>query len=222
MAVTIKNPELIFAIVPRVAASFSMIGSAWIVSEVLRDKKKRGKIYHRIMLGLSCFDIVGSICYFLGRWPLPPDAVFLPGGVGNQQTCTAQAFFGQAVLATVVYNCVLAIYYLLVIKYGMKERQILKYEKFMHAAPIIVWIGTGAMGIAFEVFNPAFFNCWIAPVPINCAAYGETGDDRPPCTRGYLAPIFQWAIFYAPIWAMVRKLSINTIILLLLLLLLLH
>ena len=88
----------------------------------------------------------------------------------------------------------------------MKERKILKYEKFMHAAPIIVWVGTGTVG---------FFNYWIAPMPINCAAYDEIGDNRPPCTGGYLAPIFQWAILYAPIWAMLRKLYIKTIITLL-------
>ena len=97
----------------------------------------------------------------------------------------------------------------------MKERKILKYEKFMHAAPIIVWVGTGTVGIAFKIFSPTFFNYWIAPMPVNCAAYDEIGDNRPPCTGGYLAPIFQWAIFYAPIWAMLRKLYINTIITLL-------
>jgi len=201
---TIPNPELTYAVVPRVAAFFSFSGSAWIASEVLRDKKKREKVYHRVMLGMSVFDMAASICFFLGRWPLPPDAPLLPGGIGNQQTCTAQAFFGQAGLATVAYNCTLAFYYLLVVKYGMTEKEIAKrIEKWMHALPVVIWLSTGAAGIALEVFNPAFFDCWIAPVPINCAAYGEKGDDRPPCTRGYLAPIFQWAIYYAPVWFMI-------------------
>ena len=44
---------------------------------------------------------------------------------------------------------------------------------------------------------------WITPVPINCAAYGENPEGRPDCTRGYLAPIFQWAIFYGLIWGMI-------------------
>ncbi|KAL9188985.1 hypothetical protein ACHAXT_011475 [Thalassiosira profunda] len=201
---TINNPELVFAVVPRVAAAFSLLGSSFIVAEVCRDRRKRSRVYHRIVAGMSLFDIVGSICYFLGRWPLPPDAEFLPGGVGNQQTCTAQAFFGQAVVATVTYNTILAVQYLMIISFGISEKQIArKYEKFMHAIPVLVWLTTGALGIAFEVFNPAFFNCWIAPVPINCAAAGEIPDGRPECTRGYLAPIFQWAIFYAPIWAMI-------------------
>ena len=79
----------------------------------------------------------------------------------------------------------------------MKERKILKYERFMHAAPIIVWVRTGTVGIAFKIFSPTFFNYWIAPMPINCAAYDEIGDNRPPCTGEYLAPIFQWAMFYS-------------------------
>ena len=63
----IKNPELVFAVVPRVAAACSLFGSSFIVAEVLRDAQKRKKVYHRIMLGMSVFDIIGSICYFLGR-----------------------------------------------------------------------------------------------------------------------------------------------------------
>jgi hypothetical protein len=54
-----------------------------------------------------------------------------------------------------------------------------------------------------DSLNPAFFNCWIAPAPINCAAAGEMPDGRPPCERGYYAPILQWAIFYGPIWALI-------------------
>lgn len=83
---TIQNPELVFAVVPRVAAACSLMGSSWIVLEVLRDAQKRKKVYHRIMLGMSSFDIIASMCYFLGRWPLPPDAPLLPGGVGNKHT----------------------------------------------------------------------------------------------------------------------------------------
>ena len=108
------------------------------------------------------------------------------------------------VLCTILPSPALAVQYLMIITFGISEKQIeRKYEKFMHAIPILVWLTTGALGIAFEVFNPAFFNCWIAPVPINCAAAGEIPGGRPECTRGYLAPIFQWGIFYGPIWAMI-------------------
>ena len=205
---SIANPVLTFAIVPRVAAFCSIVGSSLIVAEVSLSERKRNRCYHRIMFGMSICDIIASICYFLGRWPLPSDAAFLAGGVGTQETCTAQGFFGQSVLATVSYNAVLSIYYLLVVTFGWREDRLKKYEPLFHSVPLGVWLGTGISGIVLEIFNPAFFNCWIAPYPINCAAYGEIGDDRPPCTRGYLAPIFQWAFFYAPIWAIIFAVSV--------------
>jgi hypothetical protein len=65
------------------------IGSSMIAHDVLKDATKRSRVYHRIILGMSCFDIIGSICYFLGRWPMPPDGLEgfgLTGGIGTQQT----------------------------------------------------------------------------------------------------------------------------------------
>ena len=201
------NWDLAYAVVPRVAAAFSLLGSGFIVFEVLSDAKKRRRVYHRIMCGMSCFDIIGSVCYFLGRWPMPPDGLEgfgLSGGVGTDATCTAQAFFGQAVVGTVTYNAVLAVQYYLIVNRSLSETTIAKkYERSMHAIPFAMWITTGIIGLAFDSLNPAFFNCWIAPVPINCAAAGEIPDERPPCERGYYAPVLQWAIFYGPIWALI-------------------
>eukprot|EP00985_Skeletonema_marinoi_P003406 scaffold1462_cov167-Skeletonema_marinoi.AAC.1 len=62
----------------------------------------------------------------------------------------------------------------------------------MHAIPFVMWIVTGIIALSFDALNPAFFNCWISPAPINCAAAGENPDGRPPCERGYYAPVLQW------------------------------
>ena len=201
------NWDLAFAVVPRVTAAFSLLGSGIIVYEVISDVKKRKKVYHRIMCGMSCFDIIGSICYFLGRWPMPADGLAgfgLSGGVGTEGTCKTQAFFGQAVVGTVTYNAVLAVQYFMIVNLSISESTIAKkYEKIMHAIPFFMWIVTGIIGLSFDSLNPAFFNCWITPAPINCAAAGEIPDGRPPCERGYYAPVLQWAIFYGPIWALI-------------------
>ena len=201
------NWDLAFAVVPRVAAFFSLLGSSFIVYEVLSSSTKKRKVYHRIMCGMSCFDIIGSICYFLGRWPMPPDALEVwgqAGGIGTDGTCTTQAFFGQAVVGTVTYNAVLAGQYFMIVNLKMSETTIAKkYEKIMHSIPFLMWLVTAIIGLSFNALNPAFFNCWISPVPINCAAAGEIPEGRPPCQRGYYAPILQWAIFYGPIWALI-------------------
>ena len=67
-------------------------------------------------------------------------------------------------VATVSYNTVLAVQYLLIIKLNIPEAIIeKKYERIMHGIPILVWLITGIIGVACGVFNPAFFNCWIMP-----------------------------------------------------------
>jgi len=92
----------------------------------------------------------------------------------------------------------------MIVNLKMSERTIAKkYEKVMHILPFLMWIVTAIIGISFDALNPTFFNCWITPVPINCAAAGEIPEGRPPCDRGYYAPILQWAIFYGPIWALI-------------------
>ena len=245
---TIKNPELVFAVVPRVAAAFSLIGSSFIVAEVCRDRRKRSRVVGCVENSIANYHLCADasclpLSYFVLKLKVSPNCgwhvavryhwidLLLPGAVAvaarrgvlaggcgepadgecrqcctscahlmhhpltlqllQLQQCTAQAFFGQAVVATVTYNTILAIQYLMIISFRISEKQIeRKYEKFMHAIPILVWLTTGVLGIAFEVFNPAFFNCWIAPVPINCAAAGEIPDGRPECPGDISPPFF--------------------------------
>jgi len=45
-----------------------------------------------------------------------------------------------------------------------------------------------------EVFNPAFFDCWIIEYPVDCHI-------NPPCVRGANASrIYVWVFYYVPIW----------------------
>lgn len=185
-----------FNVAPRVAAFLSIVGSSFIISEVLRSPKKRALSYHRIMLGMSVCDLTASISYVLGRWPLPKNDPSFPGGLGNTQTCTAQGFFGQFIISTVGYNTSLAIYYYLAVIKGWKEWRIKKVEKYLHIFANSFWFITGIVGISLEIFNAALFNCWIAPSPYSC---NESDED---CIRGGIAKYFQWAFFYGPIIVM--------------------
>jgi hypothetical protein len=74
-----------FQVAPRLTASLSIAGSSFIVTDVLRSPKNRSSPYHRIMLGMSICDLVASISYFLGRWPLPKNDPSFSGGKGNTQ-----------------------------------------------------------------------------------------------------------------------------------------
>ena len=112
------------AIWPKVTGSLSIMGSASIIYEVLRDKKKRRKVYHRIMLAMSLIDVNTSFWYALSTWPMPKDTQGVAYASGTQQSCTAQGFFVQLGLATPMYNVALAIYYCIVVRYHWKEHHL--------------------------------------------------------------------------------------------------
>ena len=57
--------------VPRVSAILSFIGSCAIIINVLKDKKKRLKLYCQLMASMSFFDLMGSVAYSLTTIPIP-------------------------------------------------------------------------------------------------------------------------------------------------------
>jgi len=61
------------ALGPKFSGSLSILGSSWIIFEVLRDKKKQAMVYHRLLLGLSIFDVIISFAWFLSTWPVPAE-----------------------------------------------------------------------------------------------------------------------------------------------------
>merc|ERR1719197_478155 len=95
MISTAKRKAL--ALVPKCTGSLSLVGSLFIMQDVIRDKRKRSEsVYHRIMLGLSLFDSFASVVNVLSTWPTPmdqADRIFLASG--STETCTAQGFFNE-------------------------------------------------------------------------------------------------------------------------------
>ena len=59
------------AIVPKIPAGLSIIGSAFIAYLVIRNPKKEvWTPYHRILLSMSLCDVCSSIAHFLSTWPV--------------------------------------------------------------------------------------------------------------------------------------------------------
>ena len=71
MCVRTRSQQLALAMAPKCSSLFSIIGSGLIVMEVLKDPKKQKLTYHRILLGMSLFDILISSAWFLSTWPVP-------------------------------------------------------------------------------------------------------------------------------------------------------
>lgn len=62
------------AIIPKCTAPLSFLGSSCVLYEVLRDRKKWSKPYHRILFSMSVVDLLTSICFGLSTRPIPSDS----------------------------------------------------------------------------------------------------------------------------------------------------
>ena len=201
MPVSLSDPKCqitklrAMALAPKFTGIVSLISSTFIIQHVLRDRRRRGLTYHRLLLGMSISDFFGSLMCFLSTWPIPRGEACL--AAGTTMTCTAQGFFNQtAALTTPTYNISLAIYYILVIVKGWKENRVSKIEKYLHALPILAGLGTGFAGLALKLYNGAGWICWIAPAPNNPERHNPNYG------------IFRLAFLYADAWAIIIFLAI--------------
>lgn len=169
-------------IIPKITGFLSMIGSGYIIQDVLRNPHKRTKsIYHRLMLGLSISDTIYSFSAFvLTSWPMPRDYFIM--AAGTVATCDASAFFTSiGMFVTPLYNCSLVTYYLLQLKHNWADQRIRNVEKWLHLGPWLIGLGVAFAGLATKAFGPVISACWVTQAyPIECTFPGSTVE----CTRG--------------------------------------
>ncbi len=92
--------QVVLAITPKVTALLSVLGSSWIVVEVLTQPSKRNNVYNRLLCAMSFFDIMSSIAIFASTWPIPKEIEGIAFAAGNEKTCIAQGFLIQAGIIT--------------------------------------------------------------------------------------------------------------------------
>jgi hypothetical protein len=189
---------------PKFTAIASVVGSSLIIYDVTILRKSRSdeiSTRHRLLTGMSVCDIISSSAWFLTSWPVPKDMpmiIWTVWNVGNRQTCTAQGFFTHLSIGTAMYNACLALYYLLVIRYGWKNNYIAKHvEPWMHFVAVGFALGTGVAGLALDLFNPFGFTCTIMAYPPLCTqSYESKGPTN--CIRGDNARIYQVVFWLGP------------------------
>jgi hypothetical protein len=197
MATTVAQKKAV-AIAPKFTAAASAIGSLTICYLIVRKPTKR-RTYHRLVLGMSLCDVFASTAWFFTTWPIPRGTLGVFGAVGTQQTCSAQAFFAQFSLSTVMYNASLSVYYVLVICRGWKDDEIVKLEPFFHAYSISWGLGTAIASLSLTLFNQVGWDCWIGAYPLGCKESWKNNGVTT-CTRGDNGSLFQWAFYYVPLW----------------------
>ena len=200
-----RNQQIALAIVPKISSLLSLFGSGWIVVEVLTENKdprrlKRHHPYHRLLFAMSIYDILESVWNFASTWPIPKGTEDVWQPLGTQQTCSAQGFFLTLSVAVPIYNALLALYYMLVIKFNVADHTLRKFvEPCMHLIAALWAFGTAIYSAGAGLINNANLWCWIAPLPPDCKdtwTYGTDGN----CIRGDNAWIYRWAFYFAPLW----------------------
>jgi hypothetical protein len=181
------------AILPKVTGGLSFIFSATTAAYVCRSPKKRGKFYHRLILGMSLADMSSSIWLAMSTWPIPGDTRALYAS-GNEATCRAQGFFTQAGLSSPIYNSSLSFFYLLAIKYAWRDARLFHWEVVFHGVPIVLGLGTAIAALALDILHSANLWCWIGPNP------DGSGPD---------VDVFRMALFYCPLWIAIIVVSVN-------------
>lgn len=174
--------------------------------EVLRDRKKMGLVYHRLLLVMSICDVILSSLLFLSSWPIPSGTPNVYGAIGNTATCSAQGFFIQIAAVSQLYNAYLAIYFLLIIRYSWSETQIKKLEPYVHGFSFLFAFGTASAGLALKLFNSANTWCWIAPFPVGCNDGRRLGAIT--CERGRDAWIYRFVFYYVWLWLAIATVTV--------------
>jgi hypothetical protein len=215
MATTVAE-QIVIAIAPRFTAALSIFGSSVVCILGYRNLRHdsrsnpgrsgqggRNKLtYHRLLIGLSVCDLSASTAWFFTTWPIPRGTPNVFAAVGNQHTCTAQAFFAQFSLSAVMYNGALALYYYLMIVKEWTASDIQRVEPWLHLNAFIWGFGTAVASLFLTLFNEVGWDCWISPHPLGCKESWKNNGVTT-CTRGDNGSLYQWAFYYAPLWGVI-------------------
>lgn len=146
-----ETKQIVLAWLPRMMAILSFFGSSFIIYDTSKSQESRGRLLNQLLMGLSVYDIFGSCAYSLTTLPIPKDDPYGPiyGARGNDATCTAQGFFIQIGTISAYTNVSLAIYYLLVIKFGWSENRVKKRRWLLLLCPLVLGLAFAFAGIPY-------------------------------------------------------------------------
>ena len=87
--------ERFLSFLPMFTGFLSVLGSGWLIIEIVTTRSKLHTVYNRLLLSMSIIDVFVSIAYMFSTIPSPKSSYEVIWAFGNIQTCTAQGFFIQ-------------------------------------------------------------------------------------------------------------------------------
>ena len=178
----------VLSILPLIPAVGSICASSTIVFMIWKSHKRT--VYRRLLLGMSLCDVCMSVFAPLQAFLLPRETSQRVWAVGNDATCSMMGFMSQFSFAILIYSTILSFYFLMTVRYGMREEKIAKFEPYLHLFAIGYPFITATIGVAKDMFREVELSpmCWVTDYPENCGDDpGETGE---PCKGELIAWIF--------------------------------
>ena len=133
-----------------------------------------GSVYHRIMFGMSFFDIVQSLAMAFTTLPMPIDMIYdqFEGLIiGTEDSCKAQGFmYLIGSIAATTYNGMLCLYYLCALHLQLTDEIIKRIEPAFHTLPFLVGLLVASLSLAFDLIKPSPLipYCMTMPYPYWC------------------------------------------------------
>jgi hypothetical protein len=180
--------DIALSLLPIAPSLLSIAGSSIIISLVVKSPKKSP--YRRILLAMSCCDIVASITYSLQGFLLPRETSQRALAIGNDASCSAVGFFNQFSFSAFFYSGALSLYFLLTVRYGIKEDTFAKrIEPWLHGVSLGYPLITAMIGALVGVYheNELGQGCWVTNYPDGCGDAAEGAED---CKSPLIAWIF--------------------------------
>eukprot|EP00541_Cyclophora_tenuis_P005696 CAMPEP_0116553988 /NCGR_PEP_ID=MMETSP0397-20121206/7342_1 /TAXON_ID=216820 /ORGANISM="Cyclophora tenuis, Strain ECT3854" /LENGTH=453 /DNA_ID=CAMNT_0004079099 /DNA_START=226 /DNA_END=1587 /DNA_ORIENTATION=+ len=162
--------EILVASVTFFGATLSMLGSFFIISNIMRRKKYKRGSYHRLLLGLSFCDSVSSVGWFIAPMAPPKDTSPRLLSIGTTASCTANGVLLQFGIGFSLYNACLSIFYWLTICYNIRKRDMIWRESLMHLCSLGFAMGSAMAPIPLNMYNELTVGvgCWLLDFPENC------------------------------------------------------
>ncbi len=189
---TCHNHTTFTVMTSRTNGMISAVASALIIHVILKSGPRLRTVYHRILFGMSCFDILGSLAVALNTLPMPKRGFYGSLALrtcydywpitrwGNVYTCEAQGFcFYMGYITMMSYNASLCSYYVVAIAFRLSEIKIKKYvEPLLHTAPLFNGLLAAVPPLMQQRYNPTGWEPYCTMHSIGC--------DHPdlPCYRG--------------------------------------
>ncbi|KAL3940254.1 MAG: hypothetical protein SGBAC_005170 [Bacillariaceae sp.] len=199
--------EQLLAFLPIPSAILSVFGSSVIIYMIFKSKQQRNLTpYLRLLFAMSVYDIVSSLNWSVAAFLRPQDTSLRLLSIGNNTTCNIVGFVNQISHATMIYQGMLGLYFLLTARYGYSNSYIARrIEPWMHVVSIGYPIAFAIAQAVLDVYGEVTMGigCWLVA--------GENCATEFLCTTRILS----WVSYGVPLLIVCISLVVNNTIILL-------